>query len=44
LKQALKADPKFREAQFNLADVPFRNKDYAEARDRFKALLKQTPG
>jgi tetratricopeptide (TPR) repeat protein len=43
-KQALKADPKFREAQFNLADVPFRNKDYAEARDRFQALLKQTPG
>jgi len=43
-KQALKVDPKFREAQFNLADVPFRNKDYAEARDRFQALLKQTPG
>jgi tetratricopeptide (TPR) repeat protein len=43
-KDALKADPKFREAQFNLADVPFRNKDYAEARDRFQALLKQTPG
>src|SRR6266576_2869458 len=37
-KDALKADPKFREAQFNLADVPFRNKDYAEARDRFQAL------
>jgi tetratricopeptide (TPR) repeat protein len=43
-KEALKVDPKFREAQFNLADVPFRNKDYAEARDRFQALLKQTPG
>jgi tetratricopeptide (TPR) repeat protein len=43
-KRALKVDPKFREAQFNLADVPFRNKDYAEARDRFQALLKQTPG
>src|SRR5437899_277358 len=43
-KQTLKADPKFREAQFNLADVPFRNKDYAKARDRFQALLKQTPG
>src|SRR5438874_5164993 len=42
--EALKVDPKFREAQFNLADVPFRNKDYAEARDRFQALLKQTPG
>ena len=43
-KDALKADPKFREAQFNLADVPFRNKDYATARDRFQSLLKQTPG
>ena len=43
-KDALKADPKFREAQFNLADVPFRNKDYAKARDRFQALLNQTPG
>src|SRR5438477_4538433 len=43
-KQTLKADPKFSAAQFNLADVPFRNKDYAEARDRFQALLKETPG
>src|SRR5436309_12783017 len=43
-KEALKVDPKFREAQFNSADVPFRNKDYAKARDRFQALLKQTPG
>jgi predicted Zn-dependent protease len=43
-KDALKADPKFREAEFNLADVPFRNKDYATARDRFQTLLKQTPG
>src|SRR5207237_8859042 len=43
-KDALKRDPKFREAQFNLADVPFRNKDYATARDRFQALLNQTPG
>src|SRR5205809_1270711 len=43
-KQTLKADPKFREAQFNLADVPFRYKDYAEALDRFQALLKETPG
>jgi tetratricopeptide (TPR) repeat protein len=43
-KDALRRDPKFREAQFNLADVPFRNKDYATARDRFQALLNQTPG
>ncbi len=42
--KALKADSKFREAQFNQADVPFRQKDYAKARDRFQALLKQTPG
>src|SRR5205085_10176300 len=43
-KDALKVDPKFREAQFNLADVPFRNKDYATARDRFQSLLMQTTG
>ncbi len=42
--KALKIDGKFREAQFNLADVPFRQKDYAKARERFQALLKQTPG
>ena len=43
-KKALKADPKFREAQFNLAEVPFRKKEYAAARDRFESLFKQTPG
>jgi tetratricopeptide (TPR) repeat protein len=43
-KKALKVDPKFREAQFNLADVPFRKKEYAKARDRFESLLRQTPG
>jgi tetratricopeptide (TPR) repeat protein len=43
-KKALKVDPKFREAQFNLADVPFRKKEYAKARDRFESLFKQTPG
>ena len=43
-KKALKVDPKFREAQFNLADVPFRKKEYAKARDRFEALFKQIPG
>ncbi len=42
--KALKVDNKFREAQFNLADVPFRQKDYEKARERFQALLKQTPG
>lgn len=43
-QRALKVDGKFREAQFNMADVPFRRKDYAKARDRFESLLKQTPG
>ncbi|MBV9008572.1 MAG: tetratricopeptide repeat protein, partial [Verrucomicrobia bacterium] len=42
--KALKIDSKFREAQFNLADVPFRQKDYGKARDRFQSLLKEIPG
>lgn len=44
LKKAAKIDPKFREAQYNLAMVPFKKKDYSGARDRFENLLKQTPG
>src|SRR6266700_6537971 len=43
-KKAAKLDPKFREAQYNLAQVPFKRKDYAKARERFEALYKQTPG
>ncbi len=43
-KKALKINPKFREAQYNLAQIPFKKKDYATARERFDALLKQTPG
>ena len=43
-KKALKIDPKFREAQFNLADIPFKQGDYAKARERFEALFQQTPG
>jgi tetratricopeptide (TPR) repeat protein len=43
-KKALKADSKFRQAQFNLAVVPLKKKDYATARDRFEALLSKTPG
>jgi len=43
-KKALKADPKFRQSQFNLALVPLKKKDYATARDRFEALLSKTPG
>lgn len=38
-KKAMKADPKFRQAQFNLALVPLKKKDYTTARDRFEALL-----
>ena len=43
-KKAIKLDPKFREAQYNLAQIPFKKKDYAKARDRFEALFSQTPG
>jgi tetratricopeptide (TPR) repeat protein len=38
-KKAIKADGKFRQAQFNLALVPLKKKDYTTARDRFEALL-----
>src|SRR5437868_1304526 len=43
-KKTLKADSKFRQAQFNLALVPLKKKDYAAARDRFEALLSKTSG
>jgi Flp pilus assembly protein TadD len=43
-KKAAKLDPKFREAQYNLAQVPFKKKDYAKARERFEGLLERTPG
>jgi Flp pilus assembly protein TadD len=43
-KKSAKLDPKFREAQYNLAQVPFKKKDYAKARERFEALYKRTPG
>src|SRR5947207_6364803 len=43
-KKAAKLDPKFREAQYNLAQIPFKKKDYAKAQERFEALYKQTPG
>ena len=42
-KQASKIDPKFREAQYNLAQIPFKKKDYTKARDRFEALFNNTP-
>ena len=43
-KKAAKLDPKLREAQYNLAQVPFKKKDYAKARERFEALFERTPG
>ena len=43
-RKALKVDPKFREAQYNLAQIPFKKKDYAKARERFEGLFGQTPG
>lgn len=43
-KKAARLDPKLREAQYNLAQIPFKKKDYAKARERFEALYKRTPG
>jgi tetratricopeptide (TPR) repeat protein len=43
-RKALAADPKFREAQYNLAHIPFKKGEYAKARDRFEALFAETPG
>src|SRR5438105_5873663 len=43
-KKSAKLDPKLREAQYNLAQVPFKKKDYAKARERFETLYKRTPG
>src|SRR5436190_8863900 len=42
-KKAAKLDPKLREAQYNLAQIPFKKKDYAKARDRFETLYNSTP-
>ena len=39
LQKALATDPKFWNARFNLAEIPFLRKDWAEARKRFDALL-----
>jgi tetratricopeptide (TPR) repeat protein len=39
LMEALRIDPKFWNARFNLAEVPFLKKDWAEARKRFQDLL-----
>src|SRR6266513_1888713 len=44
LKKAAKLDPKLRDAQYNLAQIPFKKKEYAKARDRVETLYKRIPG
>ena len=43
-EKALRLNPKFREAQYNLAQIPFKQGDYEKARDRFESLFADTPG
>jgi tetratricopeptide (TPR) repeat protein len=43
-KKATKLDPKLQNAQFSLAEIPFKKKEYAKARDRFETLYKRIPG
>ena len=43
-KKAAKLDPKLRDAQYNLAQIPFKKKEYAKAQDRFETLYKRIPG
>lgn len=43
-KKAARLDPKLREAQYNLAQIPFKKKDYAKAQERFEALYNRIPG
>src|SRR5213596_2407320 len=39
LQDASRIDPKFWNARFNMAEIPFLKKDWAEARNRFEQLL-----
>src|ERR1041384_6036757 len=39
LREALRIDPKFWNARFNLAEIPFLQKNWPEARNRFQELL-----
>src|SRR6201984_3139802 len=39
LREAVRIDPKFWNARFNLAEIPFLQKDWTEARNRFQELL-----
>src|SRR4029434_802421 len=43
LRRAFTANPKFREAQYNLAQIPFKRGEYAKSRDRLEALFAETP-
>ena len=43
-RKAAKLDPKLRDAQYNLAQIPFKKKEYAKARDRLETLYKRIPG
>ncbi|HEX4666550.1 MAG TPA: tetratricopeptide repeat protein [Chthoniobacterales bacterium] len=42
-RQALEANPKFREAEYNVAQIPLKKGEYQKARDRFEALFAETP-
>jgi tetratricopeptide (TPR) repeat protein len=44
LSRAFATNPKFREAQYNLAQIPFKKGEYAKSRDRLEALFAKTPG
>ncbi|MDQ6911403.1 MAG: tetratricopeptide repeat protein, partial [Verrucomicrobiota bacterium] len=43
-KKAARVDPKYRDAQYNLALIPFKKKDYTKARERFESLFSSTTG
>src|SRR6266498_1213296 len=43
-KKAARLDPKLREAQYNLAPIPFKEGDYAKARERCAGPNRRTPG
>ena len=44
LCKALAADPKLRRAAYNLAQIAFKKKHYAQARDQLELLFSETPG
>ena len=43
-RKAQQLDPNYRDAQYNLAQVPFKKGEYEKARDRFEALFSTTSG